>query len=118
MYLNEFDATLQKIQGKWKTVILYELYENNVVRFNAMQEKIKDISSKTLTNQLRELERDELIIRTVHPVIPPHVDYELSEKGQSLIPVLDMICDWGLNNTDSKLLQTILCKETILERKL
>lgn len=111
MYLNEFDATLQKIQGKWKTVILYELHENDVVRFNALQESIGEISSKTLTNQLRELEHDGLVIRTVHPVVPPHVDYELSSKGKTLIPVLDAICDWGLENTDSKLLQNVLCKD-------
>lgn len=111
MYLNEFDATLQKIQGKWKTVILYELHENDVVRFNALQESIGEISSKTLTNQLRELEHDGLVIRTVHPVVPPHVDYELSSKGKTLIPVLDAICDWGLVNTDSKLLQNVLCKD-------
>lgn len=110
MYLNEFDATLQCIQGKWKTVILYELYENKIVRFNALQTTIGDISSKTLTVQLRELERDGLIIRTVHPTIPPHVDYELSSKGQTLIPILDAICDWGLENTDPALLETVLCR--------
>ncbi|QIK69578.1 helix-turn-helix transcriptional regulator [Erysipelothrix sp. HDW6C] len=110
MYLNEFDATLKIIQGKWKTVILYELYESKVVRFNAMREIIGEISNKTLTHQLRELESDGLVIRTVHPTIPPHVDYELSEKGKTIIPVLNMICDWGLENTDHDQLETTLCR--------
>ena len=109
MYLNEFDATLQVIQGKWKTVILYELFDHQVVRFNALKVSIKDISNKTLTNQLRELESDGLITRTVHPSIPPHVDYALSEKGKSVIPVLNAICDWGVAHTDPELLETILC---------
>ncbi|MES5952111.1 helix-turn-helix domain-containing protein [Bacillus fungorum] len=110
-YLNEFDATLQIIQGKWKVMILYELYEKPQRRFGELQKYIKDISHKTLTNQLRDLENDTLIQRTVYPEVPPRVEYSLTEKGLSLIPLLDMICDWGLTHVDKDHLQRVLCDE-------
>ncbi|MEW9501802.1 winged helix-turn-helix transcriptional regulator [Jeotgalibacillus marinus] len=72
-YLNEFDATMQIIQGKWKVMILYHLYENQPTRFGEMQRYIRDTSHKTLTKQLRELENDELIERIVYPEVPPRV---------------------------------------------
>lgn len=110
-YLNEFDATMKKIQGKWKIMILYELHEEQSVRFNQLQRYIKGISAKTLANQLKELEADELIQRVVHQIVPPRVDYFLTDKGQSLIPILDSICDWGLNHVDHKDIDRLLCEE-------
>ncbi len=110
-YLNEFDATLQMIQGKWKIMILYELYESGAKRFGELQRYIADISHKTLTTQLRELERDELIKRNLYAEVPPRVEYSLTPRGESLIPVLDMICDWGLQNVPSNQLLRVLCEE-------
>ncbi|MEG0283218.1 MAG: helix-turn-helix domain-containing protein [Erysipelotrichales bacterium] len=110
MYLNEFDATMKHIQGKWKVMILYEIYEAEVVRFNQLQKYIEDVSHKTLTNQLRELEEDGLIIRKVYNEIPPKVEYRLTKKGLSLIPLLNDICDWGLNNVDNNKIKRNLCK--------
>ena len=98
MYLNEFDATMKLIQGKWKIMILYELYESKTVRFNELQKYIEQISHKTLTNQLRELEQDQLIQRKIFKEVPPHVEYSLTESGKSMIPVLDVICNWGLEH--------------------
>lgn len=112
-YLNEFDATMQRIQGKWKIMILFELHEEKVVRFNQLQSYIKGISAKTLANQLKELEADQLIKRIVHPVVPPHVDYSLTEIGESIIPILDSICEWGLHNVEHSEIERILCEEEI-----
>ncbi|NRQ52879.1 helix-turn-helix domain-containing protein [Brevibacillus sp. HD1.4A] len=111
-YLNEFDATLQIIQGKWKVMILYELYENSPRRFGELHRYIRDISHKTLTNQLRELEEDGLVIRTVYPEVPPRVEYTLTAKGLSLIPLLEMICDWGIAHVDHGQMERLLCDET------
>ena len=111
MYLNEFDATMQLIQGKWKIYILYEIFENKVVRFNALSRTIGQISNKILTNQLRELEQDGLIERIVYPEVPPKVEYTLTAKGQSIVPVLDVICQWGLANIETDLLTEVLCDE-------
>lgn len=93
MYLNEFDATLQQIQGKWKIVILYELKESSIVRFNELSRHIEDVSNKTLSTQLKELEESELISKEIFPTVPPKVEYRLTEKGESIIPLLDANCD-------------------------
>ncbi|MDO5091106.1 MAG: helix-turn-helix domain-containing protein [Cardiobacteriaceae bacterium] len=87
--------TLSLIGGKYKMVILYWLYREGVVRFNGLQRLIGGISYKTLSSTLKELERDGLIIRTEYPQIPPKVEYRLSDSGQSLIPVLNAMCEWG-----------------------
>lgn len=109
MYLNEFDATMQLIQGKWKIYILYELAETEVGRFNQLARSIPTISNKTLTSQLRELAADGLISRKAYAVVPPKVEYRLTEKGKSLLPVLDALCDWGLANVPADLLAEVLC---------
>lgn len=94
-----FAHTLSLIGGKYKMVILYLLTENPpAVRFNELQRLIGTISYKTLSLTLKELEADKLIIRTEYPQIPPKVEYSLSEKGKSLIPVLDTMCIWGEKN--------------------
>ncbi|MGO3196173.1 winged helix-turn-helix transcriptional regulator [Vagococcus salmoninarum] len=111
MYLNEFDATMQLIQGKWKIYILYDIHENKVARFNQLSRSIKTVANKTLTNQLRELEKDGLISRHVYPQVPPKIEYSLTKKGQSLIPVLDVICNWGLANVPEHELKEILCTD-------
>lgn len=81
-------------------IILYCLMEFNTVRFNELQRYIKKISDKTLSQNLKELEADGLIIRKMYPQIPPKVEYRLSEKGQSLMQVLDQLCIWGEKNQD------------------
>ena len=79
-------------------VILYCLMEFEVVRFNELRRYLKNVSDKTLSNNLKELEKDRLIIRKEYPQIPPKVEYSLTERGRSLIPILDAMCEWGLEN--------------------
>lgn len=93
-----FNYTMSLIQGKYKMFILYTLMEFGVVRFNEMQKYIGTITFKTLSSTLKQLEADGLIIRTEYPQIPPKVEYKLTERGQSLIPILDQMCEWGDRN--------------------
>ncbi|MDE6520035.1 MAG: helix-turn-helix transcriptional regulator [Ruminococcus sp.] len=90
-----FSYTLSLINGKYKMIILYTLMEFGVVRFNEMQKYIGSISYKTLSANLKELEADQLIHREEYPQIPPKVEYSLTERGKSLIPILDSMCEWG-----------------------
>ena len=94
-----FSYTLSLISGKHKMVILYCLMEFETVRFNELKRYLKTISDKTLSTNLKELETDRLIVRTEYPQIPPKVEYSLSERGDSLMAVLDQLCVWGEKNT-------------------
>jgi len=92
----DFGYTLSLINGKYKMIVMYWLNENKpVLRFNELQRCIGTISFKTLSNTLKELEKDQLIIRKEYPQIPPKVEYSLSERGLSLMPILDLMCQWG-----------------------
>lgn len=93
-----FSYTLSLIAGKHKMVILYCLMEFEVVRFNELKRYIGKISDKTLSQNLKELEASQLIMRTEYPQIPPKVEYRLSARGQSLMKVLDQLCLWGEKN--------------------
>ena len=90
-----FSYTLSLINGKYKMTILYALMEFGVVRFNEMKRYIENISYKTLSANLKELEADGLVHREEFPQIPPKVEYSLTERGRSLIPILDATCEWG-----------------------
>lgn len=85
---------MNMMSGKWKLPILWHL-SKGTVRFNEMQRRLPGITQHSLTRQLRELERDGLISRTVYPEVPPRVEYNLSNHGVSVIPVLDALCKWG-----------------------
>jgi len=98
----EIEVTLHAIGGKYKPLILYYLCENSPKRFGELSAYIKHISQKTLTNQLRELEADSLITRTVFAKVPPHVEYTATEKGKSLFPILELMCEWGEKNIDER----------------
>ncbi len=93
-----FSYTLSLISGKYKMTILYTLMEFSVVRFNEMKKYIGGISYKTLSSALKELEADKLVHREEYPQIPPKVEYSLTERGKSLIPILDRMCEWGDKN--------------------
>lgn len=90
-----FGYTLSVISGKWKMVILYWLVEEQPIRYNELQRLIGSISHKTLSVQLKEMENDGIIIRKEYPQIPPKVEYSLSEKGMSLYPIMESMCNWG-----------------------
>lgn len=93
-----FSYTLSLINGKYKMTILYVLAEFGVVCFNEMKKYIDEISYKTLSSTLKELEADKLVHREEYPQIPPKVEYSLTERGKSLIPILETMCDWGEEN--------------------
>lgn len=95
-----FHYTMSLIQGKYKMTILYTLMEYGVVRFNEMQKYIGSITFKTLSSTLKQLEADGLIHRQEYPQIPPKVEYSLTERGKSLIPILDWMCEWGDKNRE------------------
>ncbi len=97
-YETGYSYTLSLISGKYKPIILYCLMEYEPVRFNEMQRYLKKVADKTLSQNLKELEADDLIVRHVFPQIPPKVEYTLSERGRSLVKVLDQLCDWGNAN--------------------
>ena len=90
-----FSYTLSLISGKYKMVILYCLMEFGIVRYNELKRYIKTISHKTLSTSLKELENDGLILRKEYPQIPPKVEYSLTDKGKSLMQILDQLCIWG-----------------------
>lgn len=89
------EATLNLIGGKWKGVILYRLLTAQVLRFNELRRLLPHITQRMLTNQLRELEGDGLVQRTVYPEVPPKVEYRLSSYGQTLSPVILALKAWG-----------------------
>lgn len=95
-----FSYTLSLISGKYKMVILYCLMEFETVRFNELRRYLKHISDKTLSANLKALEADRLIVRKEYPQIPPKVEYRLSERGRSLMEVLDLLCVWGEENRE------------------
>ena len=94
-------ATLDLIGGKYKALILWHLSEKKL-RFSELRKVITSATPKMLTQQLRELEVQELIHREVYPVIPPKVEYSLTETGRSLMPILVAMRDWGANYLRSK----------------
>ena len=91
------EATLELIGGKWKGVILYHLLEKTF-RFGELKKAMPGITQRMLTKQLRELERDGIIHRKVYAVVPPKVEYSLTEVGESLRTIILMMRDWGKNH--------------------
>jgi len=89
------EMTLDLIGGKWKSLILWRLSIDGTLRFGMLKRQFPKVTQKMLTQQLRELERDGLIVRTVYQQVPPKVEYSLSEMGKTLVPVLQSLCAWG-----------------------
>ena len=85
--------------GKWKIRILFYLFNNKIVRFNKLKKELKTITQQMLSKQPKELEIDGIINREVHQVVPPKVEYSLTEFGLSVIPILKSFSDWNKKNT-------------------
>ena len=102
----EMEVTLKIIGGKCKPLILYLLITDGKKRFKELMSLVTQISQKTLTNQLRELEADGMISRKAFSEIPPRVEYSITEKGKSIFPILEAMCDWGHLNMDEKFILT------------
>lgn len=102
------EVTLELIGGKYKTLILWHLMDKTL-RFSELSRLIPQATPKMLTQQLKDLEKDGCIIRTVYPVVPPKVEYSLSEFGRTLIPILDIMCDWGREYMEKKQMPSKCC---------
>lgn len=86
---------MQLLEGKWKLVILFHLFEGKVRRYSELGRLIPEISQKMLAQQLRQLEADGIVARTIYPQIPPKVEYRLTDWGQALCPALDALLKWA-----------------------
>ena len=89
--------------GKWKPIILLHLLQNGTKRFSELKRSIPGITQKMLTNQLRELEEEDIIQRVVYPQVPPKVEYSMTEYGRSLEPILEAMHEWGNKHMQHKL---------------
>jgi DNA-binding HxlR family transcriptional regulator len=92
---------IELLSSKWRVTILH-LLTSEPLRANELQRAIEGVSPKVLTQTLRGLERDGLIHREVHNVIPPHVEYELTQMGESMIPLLQNLCHWAKDHAKSR----------------
>lgn len=94
-YYCTVELTLQIIGGKWKPIIIHHLGQEAVMRFSEIKRTIPNITQKMLTQQLRELEADGVVHREVYPQVPPKVEYSLTDLGQSVVPLIRSLCEWG-----------------------
>jgi DNA-binding HxlR family transcriptional regulator len=89
------EAALRILEGRWKMVIIFHLFAGGTLRFSELERKIPSVSQKMLIQQLRELERDGIVRRTVYPQVPPRVEYDLTEWGTAMCPALDALLEWA-----------------------
>lgn len=94
-YRCEIEITLEIIGGKWKSLLIWNLHLHKVIRFNEFRRLIPSITQKMLTQQLKELEKHNIIGRKVYPQVPPVVEYTLTEDGLKLIPIMEAMDKWG-----------------------
>lgn len=94
------ETALEILVGKWKPVILFQLFSNGTMRFSELQRAIPHITKKMLTAQLRELEYHNIVHRKVYPVVPPRVEYSITEYGLNMAPVLQAMNDWGVAHVE------------------
>lgn len=89
---------LAHVCGKWSLLVMYVLKQNDTIRFNALNKAIPDISQKVLTTTLRSLEADGFITRHIYAEVPPRVEYSLTERGRSFIPLVENMISWAKDN--------------------
>lgn len=95
LYYNPVEFAMDRIGGTWKMPIMWRL-KDKIMRYNELKKAIPHITDKMLTSQLRELEREGFIHREVYPVVPPKVEYSITEKGKTCIPIITTIRDYGI----------------------
>ena len=95
--------TLSVIGGKWKLLMLYLLSTNEVLRYGELKRELPGITHKMMSQQLKELEAEHLINRQEYAQVPPKVEYSLTGKGQSFIPILNLMCEWGEKNQSAEI---------------
>lgn len=103
---SEIELTLRVIGGKWKPLILHLLQMDGPQRYMDILRYLRTAPKKTLTAQLKELETDGVIKRTVIPTVPVQVEYAVTEHGKTLFPILDAMCAWGYDNTNGRYVMT------------
>ena len=101
--IKPFAYAISLIGGKWKMNILFWLWKHETLRYSKLKRALENVTHKMLSSQLKELEADALIIRKEYPQVPPKVEYSLSERGKSLMPVLQSLCRWGEEHINDKL---------------
>jgi DNA-binding HxlR family transcriptional regulator len=111
----EKELTLSVIGGKWKMLVLWHLGKGGTKRFGELKSLIPGITQRMLVNQLRELEEDQIVHREVYPVVPPKVEYSLTEQGKSLMPILDSMYEWGKNYIENVIQDKVEIKESIYD---
>ncbi len=89
------EATMAVFGGKYKAIIVWNLNESGIMRYNEIQKAIPQATAKMLSQQLKELESDGIVKRKLYPVVPPKTEYSLTKLGQTLVPIIDAMCDWG-----------------------
>lgn len=89
------EVALKMLEGRWKMSIIFQFFAKGVLRFSELERAIPDVSQKMLIQQLRMLEQDGIVTRTVYPQVPPKVEYGLTEWGQALCPALDALLEWA-----------------------
>ncbi len=89
------EQVFRMLEGRWKMIIVFHLFTSGILRFSELERAIPAVSQKMLIQQLRELERDGIVARTIYPQVPPKVEYRLTDWGQEMCPALDMLLEWG-----------------------
>jgi DNA-binding HxlR family transcriptional regulator len=95
MAASGMETAFRMLEGRWKMIIIFHLFDRSVLRFSELQRAIPGVSQKMLIQQLRELERDGIVERTVYPQVPPKVEYRLTVWGQAMCPALDALLEWA-----------------------
>ncbi|KZN96505.1 MULTISPECIES: winged helix-turn-helix transcriptional regulator [Aeribacillus] len=113
VYNCEKELTLAVIGGKWKMLILWHLGKWGTKRFGELKALMPGITQRMLVNQLRELEEDLIVHRKVYPVVPPKVEYSLTEYGKSLMPILDAMYEWGKNYMETVVKDQVKIHESV-----
>lgn len=98
--IKPFAYTMSLIGGKWKMHILFWLWHKDILRYSELKRALEGVTHKMLSSQLKELERDGLIARHEYPQVPPKVEYSLTDRGKTLMPLLSEICKWGHAHID------------------
>ena len=96
--IRPFAYALSLIDGKWKMHILFWLWKQDTLRYSELKRSLGNVTHKMLSSQLKELEADGLVLRREYPQVPPKVEYSLTEKGKSMMPILSELCRWGNQN--------------------
>ena len=89
------ETAFRMLEGRWKMIIIFHLFDRPVLRFSELERAIRGVSQKMLIQQLRELERDGVVARRIYPQVPPKVEYRLTEWGRAMCPALDSLLEWA-----------------------